>query len=528
MKPTLINLSLSLVSFCALQQQTVLAWREHLHRAFLLPVPVRVRQRSRVFPLRGGATPDDSTKVLLTPYIEDPDVWAKEKRALILMDIFAEFHGMYLSHRAKEAYGVATVVVFSNYMKGYFEGAQAADLDQLRTMCMPAADELKDWRRHLEGIELVAISCESDSGLADAERFGVSLNLTHHCGINEARRHKFLMNEAVSSAGLPVVRQRLCGSNAEARKFANKLGMEEVTGPASSDKNPLVVVKPVRGVASDDVFLCRDFASVDEAFSKIHGSTVFGSPSEKHEEVLVQEFASGQEYAIDIISKNGEHKVAAVWKYDKRPANGASFVYFATKIYDGKDASVVCDYAKQCLDALDVKWGFTHNEVIMTAHDEPRLVEVNCRQHNMDFYPLAMACIGYNAFDMLLAAYLGGQDPASYPPNSEGERLDWDLLPEIPSKRRNGAMVHLVNYARGTLAYVNEAALMEIQSMESVLDLEVYGSFLELGNEITPTLDIRSDAGWVQLVNDDPEAFQRDYARIVELMPTLFEVEDES
>jgi hypothetical protein len=520
MKPTLINLSISLVSFCALQ---AVAWREYLPRA-LVPVPGRGRQRSRVFPLRGGATPDDSTKLLVAPYIEDPDVWAKKKRALVLMDVFAEYHGEYLSHRAKEAYGVATVVVFSNYMKGYFELSQPVDLDQLRSMCMPAADELQDWRHHLEGIELVAISCESDSGLADAEEFGASLNLTHHCGINEARRHKFLMNEAVSSAGLPVVRQRLCRSSAEAGEFAQELGMETV---ASSNNNPRVVVKPIRGVASDDVFLCRDFASVHEAFSRIHGSTVFGSPSEKHENVLVQEFASGQEYAIDIISKNGEHKVAAVWKYDKRPANGASFVYFATKIYNEKDGSVVCDYAKQCLDALDVKWGLTHNEVILTA-DGPRLVEVNCRQHNMDFYPLTMACIGYNAFDMLLAAYLGGQDPGSYPPNTEGERLDWDLLPDIPSKKMNGAMVHIVNYARGTLAYVNEVALMEIQSMESVLDLEVYGSFLELGNEIAPTLDIRSDAGWVQLVNDDPEAFRRDYDRIVELMPTLFEVEDES
>jgi hypothetical protein len=38
----------------------------------------------------------------------------------------------------------------------------------------------------------------------------------------------------------------------------------------------------------------------------------------------------------------------------------------------------------------------------------------------------------------------------------------------------------------------------------------------------SPTIDIRTDAGWVQIVNDDKEAFQRDYERIVELMPELF------
>jgi hypothetical protein len=69
-------------------------------------------------------------------------------------------------------------------------------------------------------------------------------------------------------------------------------------------------------------------------------------------------------------------------------------------------------------------------------------------------------------------------------------------------------MVHLVNYAQRTLVGVNERSLMEIQSMESVLDLEVYASFLELGNEIAPTIDINSDAGWVQMLNPDQEAYK--------------------
>ena len=69
---------------------------------------------------------------------------------------------------------------------------------------------------------------------------------------------------------------------------------------------------------------------------------------------------------------------------------------------------------------------------------------------------------------------------------------------------------------------------MEIQKMESVIDLEVYSPFLEIGNEICPTVDIRTDCGWVQLLNSDPEAFTRDYDRIIELMKSLFEVEESS
>lgn len=144
----------------------------------------------------------------------------------------------------------------------------------------------------------------------------------------------------------------------------------------------------------------------------------------------------------------------------------------------------------------------------------------------MDFAPLTMACIGYNALDMALAAYLGGKDKSIYPSGGESTRVDWNSLPDLPVMRAYGAVVHLVNFLDGILMSVNEEALSEIKQMESVLEMEIYPSFLEVGSPIIPTIDIRTDAGWVQIINDDKEVFQRDYERIVELMPELFIVED--
>lgn len=136
-----------------------------------------------------------------------------------------------------------------------------------------------------------------------------------------------------------------------------------------------------------------------------------------------------------------------------------------------------------------------------------------------------MACIGYNSLDMTLAAYLGGNAEYTYPPGTEDMRLDWDSLPDLPVTRAYGAVVHLVNFAEGILLSVNDEALEEIHAMESVFAMEIYPSFLEIGSPIIPTIDIRTDAGWVQIINDDKEAFQRDYARIVKLMPQLFIVD---
>lgn len=462
---------------------------------------------------RGGA--DDFRN---GPLIEEPKTWTEPKRALILMDIFSEYHGLFLSHQAREAYGVATVSVLSDYMKGFFEREAPHELDGCKREFLPTDDEYEEWISPLKDYELVAISCESDSGLADAERFGCRLNLTHHNGLNEARRDKFRMIETVKEAGLEVVRQRLCETAEAALEFGKELGVTEEHGEIWA------VVKPVRGVASDDVHLCKNLSSIRQAFAKIYGSSVFGSPWEKHNKVLIQEFAIGQEFAVDTICKDGEKKIAAIWIYDKRPANGAPFVYYATRLYDGELGQTLHDYLSKVLDALGIRWGLSHNEVIIT-NDGPRLVEVNCRQHNMNFLPLTMSCYGYNALDMLLAAYLGDQPEDSYPAESAHLRLDWDLLPSIPKKRMHGQMVHLSSFVEGKLISVNEMALMEIQQMESVIDLEVYSPFLQIGNQIERTIDIRTDCGWVQMVNPDEVAFSRDFERIVELMPTLFVVE---
>ena len=37
--------------------------------------------------------------------------------------------------------------------------------------------------------------------------------------------------------------------------------------------------------------------------------------------------ASGKEYVVDHVSVDGEHKTMTIWVYDKRPVNGAAFVY---------------------------------------------------------------------------------------------------------------------------------------------------------------------------------------------------------
>lgn len=66
--------------------------------------------------------------------------------------------------------------------------------------------------------------------------------------------------------------------------------------------------------------------------------------------------------------------------------------------------------------------------------------------------------------------------------------------------------------------------LAAIEALESVKEVEIYAAF-DVGELVTPTIDIRSDAGYVLLVHEDPEVVERDYQAISALQPEIIQVE---
>ena len=462
-------------------------------------------------------------------------------KAIVIVDGFCPYHGGHVAESALIGHGAAVINVCSDFVARFLHRAQGRT-DHLSSRMPDGPDELEAWRAALPpDIELRGVYCESDSGLDDAERLGTALGLnpTWHDGWNPARRDKFLMNEALAARGMDTVRQRSCGTEEEAAEFAGVLGLGE-TKEGENGNAAMAVVKPLRGVASDDVHLCRTIPSVRSAFSKIKGSQVFGSArSETYDRVLVQEFAAGTEYAVDIVCRDGQRKAVALWRYDKRPANGAPFVYHATRLVSAGDeddrdgvGKAVCEYAFGALDALGVRWGLSHVEVIAETRADgtvrTRLVEVNCRQHNTDFVPLVNAVVGYNALDVVVAAHLEDGDAGEDDGFGTPQVVRWDDVPTLPSTRAHGAIVHLVSHVEGRISGINFDVLAEMESLPSVVDMHVYPQFMEVGNEIERTVDIRTDSGWIHLLSPDGDEFEADYGRIVELQRGMFDVEEET
>ena len=158
-----------------------------------------------------------------------------------------------------------------------------------------------------------------------------------------------------------------------------------------------------------------------------------------NENVLVQEYAEGEEYAVDTVSMDGVVKAVAVWKYHKKPMNGAPFVYQCTQLVpcDGPMQEEIVQY---CLDAVrtaGIKWGPTHTEVRMTAQG-PKLIEINARWHSANFVQICRECIGFDAISATLDAYF---DPKAF-----------NSLPKKPSTlKKSGRIIHLISSVEGKL-----------------------------------------------------------------------------
>merc|ERR1712061_664031 len=293
---------------------------------------------------------------------------------------------------------------------------------------------------------IAGAECGVEVGEALAETLGLRGNSTE---LSAARRNKYLMGERVRECGLRAVKQ-MKGSAESWREIESFLDNE---APVPFQ----MVVKPLDSCGSDGVYKCRSKDEVQKACDAIVGHC--NATGSFNSEVLVQEFLSGIEYVVDSVSKDGQHKVVAVWEYDKRAVNGAPFVYFGMKLLDPQ-----CEVAQQLinymagsggvLDALGFQNGPGHAEVKMEANG-PCLVEVGARCHGWSgtWLSLVNECVGpHNQVQVTMDVYL--------------DNATFDALPCAPSSLlKHGSCVMLVSREEGTLSAVDTKLLEMLPSI---------------------------------------------------------------
>ena len=199
-----------------------------------------------------------------------------------------------------------------------------------------------------KGKTIAAVLAGGEAGVDLADALSEFLGLlTNGTDIKPNRRDKKVQQELIRKMGLRSVRQ------------AGGDKLQEVETFLRTETYP-VVLKPNESAGSDGVKLCYTYEEAVEHFHRLMKSQMVNGGEVPA--VLCQEFLKGKEYVVDHVSRDGVHKTMMLWVYDKRPANGAAFVYYGCSAVpsDSPEAKILIPYVRGVLDALGLKNGPSH------------------------------------------------------------------------------------------------------------------------------------------------------------------------
>ena len=342
--------------------------------------------------------------------------------------------------------------------------------------------------------EIIAVIAGAETGVELADSLSARMGLRSNGEAKSlARRNKYIMGEAVRATGVRAVLQRACTSAPEVVEFLKQLTAVPLK----------CVVKPVQSAGTDDVFLCSSEQEALTAFSRIFMKR--NGLGLVNESVLVQEFLVGKEYVIDKVTRDGVHKLVAIWEYDKRSVNGANFVYFGMRLChpDSPRSQAMVAYADHVLNALDIMQGPSHMEVMFSEVGGPCLVEVGsrCQGGEGTWLPVAKECIGYTQVEVTLDAYTSG-------------RLFATLAKDTYPIRKYGRELDMVNRQGGI-----------VRSLPGESTIRALPSFRSLSWEVKPgdyapvTIDCFTRPGCVQLVHESKTQADADFESVHALEP---------
>lgn len=109
------------------------------------------------------------------------------------------------------------------------------------------------------------------------------------------------------------------------------------------------------------------------------------------------------------MSANGKHYLAHLIQYNKTSFNDRKTVYDYVEFvpYSEEIYGELFDYTKKALDALGIRWGAAHNEIMLTK-DGPRLIETGARMCGGPVVGFAREATGSSQADKLVEIYVDG------------------------------------------------------------------------------------------------------------------------
>jgi biotin carboxylase len=298
-----------------------------------------------------------------------------------------------------------------------------------------------------------------------------------------ARRDKWAMALACQRSGIPHLRQTCSADPAEIERWLDATGL----------RGERLVVKPPKSAGTDNVHIVPEGGDWRPFYDQIYG--VVNKVGLRNEAVLVEEFAAGVEFMIDGYSVDGEHGIVDVCRYTKSQRGDRIGIYDLVDFLppEHPDVHAVWPYVQQVLDAVGIRNGCSHTEVILTA-DGPRLLEVGARPAGGGHQMITKLATGSNHILRTVGHRVRGEFHASY-----------ELVQHVCS---------VVISAPRTGIWRNAEVFDGVDELKTFWAKWFAGG---TGDRVQATDDIYTYLGWVVLASKDADAVEADYRHIKEL-----------
>lgn len=252
----------------------------------------------------------------------------------------------------------------------------------------------------LKKYDPIAFIPGTEEGIPLAERLTLILmpQLANDPEKSLHRSHKSFMQKALQEAGVPFLKTLHTASEQEVQEWIKKNDLE----------NSPLIIKPPMSSGSEMVFHIAAFGDWKKAFHQILTETSIIS-GRKSETVVIQEQAIGTEYAVGTVSANGKHYLVHLIKYNKTTSGERRTVFDHVEFvsYDKEILGDLFEYTQKVLDALGVRFGPAHTEIMLTKNG-PRLIESSARMIGGPVVELAREATGSSQADKLVEIYVDG------------------------------------------------------------------------------------------------------------------------
>lgn len=295
------------------------------------------------------------------------------------------------------------------------------------------------------------------------------------------RLHKALMQQALKEAGVPTLETLNTSSEVEAEKWIKENHLS----------NTPLIVKPPMSAGSDKVFHIPAKEDWRKAFRR-----VLTEPDpitkNRNETAIIQEQAIGDEFAVGTVSANGKHYLSHLIKYNKTSCNERKTVFDYVEFvpYQIEQHAELLDYNNKALDALGIRWGAAHNEIILTKQG-PRLIESNARIIGGPVAEFTREASGSSQIDNLVALYAFGK--------LQSTQYDF---------KKTVVPVFLSAPAKGVL--LNAEVFEEAAKLSTFFKQYIW---YKNGDQVPLTVDYLTSMGIISLAGDRESIFL-DYQRI--------------